>query len=208
MVTYFVVFLLFCLYGFWLFWGLKRTLEGRKNNIRYLSIEQWKKLDSLKKSRRDSLIVKLLYFTGCTVNELINIKISDFDFRKGILRIRGEVSRNSRQRNVFVPHELLKLVKAYRKENDKSDFIFYTRQSCQMTTKRVRQLVQKYCRQAGITNANPQLLRYTHIAHAYMKNIPVDAIQQQVGLRKSRAIEIFSQLRLSAVPDAYRNFAN
>jgi hypothetical protein len=75
-----------------------------------------------------------------------------------------------------------------------------------MTTKRVHQLVEKYCVLSALPALGPQILRYTHIVHAYQKNIPIDAIQHQVGLKRSRAIEIFQELPELDTKDAYKRF--
>lgn len=174
--------------------------------IRYLSFDEWDKLKSHKKLSRDDLIVHILYSTGCTVNELVNIRVKDIDFKNQVLHIRKSSSRNNYHRCVFLSKKVLDKIKAYLRENPSYDYLFSTRQSKKMTTKRVRQIVQDLCSQIDIKDATPQILRYTHIAHAYQKNIPVDAIQKQVGIRRSRAIEIFNQLKMTSLKDAYKKF--
>jgi len=176
----------------------------QKNNIRYLDIGEWNCLDSIPKSERDSLILRLLYETGCTVNELVNIKRSDFE--GNIIRIRPKHARNHEPRTAYISDTLLKEIRGFCRKKPEGDFLFSTRQSSCMTTKRIRQLVQKYCSTARIGRVNPQVLRYTHIVHAYQRNIPLDAIQRQVGLKRSRAIEIFEQLPELETKDAYKRF--
>ncbi len=174
--------------------------------IRYLSFDEWDKLKSYKKLSRDDLIITILYSTGCTVNELVNIKIKDIDFKNQILNVRKSTSRNNYHRQVFLSKKVIDKIKKYIKENSAGDYLFSTRQSNKMTTKRVRQIIQSLCAQIKIKDATPQIIRYTHIAHAYKKNIPVDAIQKQVGIRRSRAIEIFNQLKMTSLKDAYKGF--
>ena len=174
--------------------------------IRYLTFEEWEKLRSFKKLRRDDLILTILYSTGCTVNELVNIKVRDIDFSNRILTIRKNNSRNKSLRKVYLSQKVIDKIKNFIEENQSGEYLFSTRQSKKMTTKRVRQIVQKLCAKIKIKDATPQILRYTHIVHAYKMNIPVDAILRQVGLRRSRAIEIFNQLKLSNLEEAYKQF--
>ncbi len=174
--------------------------------IRYLSESELDRFWTLEKNQRDDVILKVLYFTGCTVNELVNIRISDIDLKQRTIRIRSQNSRNKTARKVFISKTLAQTLKKFLAIKTKSIYLLSTRQSPQMTTKRVRQIVGSLCRRCRIKNATPQIFRYTHIAHAYRKNIPVDAIVRQVGLKRSRAIEIFNQLRLNKVEDAYRAF--
>ena len=137
-------------------------------------------------------------------------KKKDFDFSKGTLTIYAENSRNHESRVAHVSKSLIALVKEYinsaAANAKKSEYLFATRQSKAMTTKRARQIVHKYCNIAGIKTNNPQVIRYTHIVHAYLKGIPFNAIASQVGLKRSRAIEIFSQLPDLAANNPYNKF--
>ena len=180
--------------------------DSNNKKLRYLSHREFDRLNSISKNNRDDLILSMLYETGCTVNELVNIKNSHFNFEKNILSIRGKHARNKEHRNVFISSVLIKKIKEFQKSNTISDYLLFTRQSGSMTTKRICQLVKKYCKLAGLTEFTPQILRYTHIVYAYEKNIPLDSIRKQVGLKRSRAIELFSQLPKKESPDAYRNF--
>lgn len=179
-----------------------------KYPIKYLTYSEWDRLDALKKNSRDDLILCILYNSGCTVNELINIRVKDIDQKKGMLSISKDSSRNKHSRRVFISPRVIEKIKKYIEENSPSTYLFSTRQSSQITTKRVRQIVQSLCKKIKVVDATPQIMRYTHIAHAFMKNIPVDAIQAQVGLRRSRAIEIFNQLKINSPKDAYQAFDN
>ncbi len=174
--------------------------------IRYLSFEEWEKLKSQKKNTRDDLIINLLYFTGCTVNELVNIKIKDIDFKEKILKIRKNTSRNNYFRQVYLSEKVIKKIRNYIITARPENYLLSTRQSKKMSTKRVRQIIQELCSMIKIKETTPQIIRYTHIAHAYKKNIPIDAIQKQVGIRRSRAIEIFNQLKITRLKDAYKEF--
>jgi integrase len=151
------------------------------------------------------LLLRLLYETGCTVNELVNIRTKDVSAEQCIIRIRAENSRNHEYREAHVSQRLIHLI-SRPEGGELGEFVLSTRQSASMTTKRARQIVQSSCRSVGIEDANPQILRYTHIAHAFMKNVPVDAIQKQVGLKRSRAIEVFGQLSALSPKDVYRRF--
>lgn len=174
--------------------------------IRYLSFGEWEKLKGIDKLERDELILSILYSTGCTVNELVNIKVKDIDFKNKTLIIRKTNSRNKTYRKVYLSGRVLEKIESFLREHNAGEYLFSTRQSKKMTTKRVRQIVQKLCSKINVKDATPQIIRYTHIAHAYKKNIPVDAIVRQVGLRRSRAIEIFNQLKLSKLENAYEEF--
>lgn len=182
-----------------------------KAEIKYLTLKEWKAVSRLPKAARDSLILELLYKTGCTVNELVNLKVADIDFRKKTATFRARSSRNHEQRVAILPTTLTLEIKEFLRTKGKfqakQSYIFDTRQSPQMTTKRIRQIVQDCTKKAGIKGKNnPQILRYTHIVHAYMRNIPIASIQRQVGLKRSRAIQIFTELKTETYENDYRKF--
>ena len=62
----------------------------KKRLITYLSKEEFNKLNNQINNHRDRLILNTLYETGCTVNELINIKISDLNFLEGTIKFLPE----------------------------------------------------------------------------------------------------------------------
>jgi len=181
-------------------------LKHTESGLRYLEFNEYSKLCSINKALRDDLICNILYETGCTVNELVNIRKKDLDLKAGQISIRSKNARNKESRTVFISKELARKIKPYLEENRESPYLFCTRQSDSITTKRVRQIVVALFNKIGITDGSPQVLRYTHIVHAYKRNIPLAAIQKQVGLKRSRAIEIFSQLPVNDMKGAYSNF--
>ncbi len=153
---------------------------------------------------RDRLILRILYETGCTVKELVGLRYSDVDFAGRAIHISRKSARSG-PRNVYVSAQLLDAIREYKHKNP-SPYLLSTRQSNRMTRKRVRQIVQGLLGSAGFAGHGPQTIRYTHIVHAYSKGIPLPAIQRQVGLGRSRAIEIFSQLPNLETGDAYSKF--
>ncbi len=177
-----------------------------KSKVRFLNFDEFEHLSRIPKEQRDELIISILYETGCTVNELAHIRNSHFDLESNRLKITREHARNQSSRLVYISEGLARKVREFCKNRPDQEYLFYTRQGKSITTKRIRQIVQNSCRQAKIRDAGPQVLRYTHIFHAYMKNIPLDAIQKQVGLKRSRAIEIFGQLPEMDQKDAYKRF--
>ncbi|RMF05540.1 hypothetical protein D6764_04530 [Candidatus Woesearchaeota archaeon] len=190
---------------------LRPIREGEEQKIRFLTLKEWERIKEQPKNLRDQIIIELLYATGCTVNELVNIKVSDLSFEKHEVRIGAESSRNHEGRKALIPSSLIEKIEDYLREihpgEEKSRYLLATRQSPQITTKRVRQIVQKYASLAGVKDKNnPQILRYTHIVHAFRKGVPIPAIQRQVGIKRSRAIQIFNQLKTEVTEDAYRAF--
>ena len=173
-----------------------------ERKITYLEIEEVIRLVRSMPNLRDKLIILLLYETGCSVTELINILSRNIKPKTNEIIIENSV-RTNEKRTVKVSKELINTIKLYILEKKKeksvaSQFLLSTRQSVSMTQKRIQQIVSVYRIKSGALSGEritPQILRYTHIAHAYEKEVGINEITRQVGLKRSRAIEIFSQLK-------------
>ena len=70
----------------------------------------------------------------------------------------------------------------------------------------MRQIIQALGKDALGRDINPQEIRYTHIAHALSKNIPLTAIQHQVGLDTLRMTQLAEQLSPKRYTNAYETF--
>ncbi len=180
---------------------------GKKKSdhrLRYLSFREWKRLKRQDMPIRDSLIFQILYETGCTVKELSMIRVKDLELSFSRIRLCGY--RGSPARYSYISDHLVKILRVQTAKSKPDSYLLSSRQSPCMTTKRIRQLVQSYSLNRGIPDVNPQIIRYTHIVHAYLKDVPLNEIQKQVGLRRSRAIELFSTLPEKPMKKAYRSF--
>ncbi len=173
----------------------------------YFTTAEKKAIDSLSAPERDRLILDFLYESGCTVNELVNVKVSDLDPKEATAHIRSEGNKYREERHCYISKSLAKRIERFCKDKKPTSYIFDTRQSAQMTTKRIRQLVMIYLSKIHLEyKAFPQTFRYTHIIHAYQKGVPISAIEAQVGLKHTRLIQVISSLETQEEKKIYRRF--
>lgn len=177
-----------------------------KKEIIYLNRKELARLYHQIENSRDLLMLDLLYFSGCTVNELINIKIKDIDFSKNLIKFPAESTKGNKSRDSQVPKKLIKQIKEYVASEKPAMYLFSSRQSSQITTKRARQLIQGYSQKADLGKINPQIIRYTHIAHALQKGLSLTAIQKQVGMERLRIVQIYEALVPEEEENEYEKF--
>ncbi|MFC1800612.1 tyrosine-type recombinase/integrase [Nanoarchaeota archaeon] len=158
--------------------------------IQHLLREEFNRLKYIIDCKRDQLILNILYETGCTVNELVNIKIKHINFRNRTIKFPPESTKTNKKRFSFISPALAKQIKKF--SSEQKEFLFSSRQSPQLTTKRVRQIIQSYSEAAGLGKINPQIIRYTHIAHALERGIPLTAIKKQIGIGRLRIVQVES----------------
>ncbi len=177
----------------------------KKKVVESLSKRDFSRLKDQIDNDRDKLILNVLYETGCTVNELVKIKIKEIDFEKKIIKFPSASTKSNKPRVSYISKNLVNEITEYIKNHD-SPNLLASRQSSQITTKRVRQLIQSYSQKAGLGKINPQVIRYTHIAHALEKGITLAAVQKQVGMERLRMVQIYEVLVPEEKEGEYEKF--
>ncbi|MBN1792980.1 site-specific integrase [Candidatus Woesearchaeota archaeon] len=140
-----------------------------------LSQEQVRLIRGRIEDEQHKLIFDTILETGCRLSELVNIKAKDLDVKKDSIRIGKHTSKISQRLSL----QLTGLTG--KKQPNK--FLFSTRQSPQISDKRVFQLVRDYAKKAGIQGVSPQILRNTSIAQAMEEGKDAKEIEQQTGIK-------------------------
>ncbi|HII71956.1 TPA: site-specific integrase [Candidatus Woesearchaeota archaeon] len=181
-----------------------------QKRIQYISSEEIVKLESSIKQKRDRLLLKILYETGCTVNEAVNIAKDDIDGAHNRISFPGSITKSKQAKTSIISQELAAKITSYtdelEKEGIKSRYLFASRQSESMTTKRARQLILLYGKKAGLGKVLPQMLRYAHVLHAAEKGVPLEAIERQTGINKIRLVQIMDSVTRQEPADDYMKF--
>lgn len=171
------------------------------NRLTYLELDEIRGFLSSIDNARDKLLIRILYETGCSLIELTNIKIEDIagnkikikeDKKIRFSRISGKLSKDIK---MFVEGNKLK----------KDSYLISTRQSNQISEKRIRQLIQKYTKKYR-QKINPQMFRYYHIAHAYQNGVFIENISNQLGITKYRIFQVLNELGFKPSQNHYNNF--
>ncbi|MBN2422480.1 tyrosine-type recombinase/integrase [Candidatus Woesearchaeota archaeon] len=138
----------------------------------YLSIEEIKLLILSIDNTRDRLILEILYETGCSLNELVNIRIKDINKTIKIKNRRIKTSEN-----------LSKLIKKYSKNRKPNDFLFSSRENHKISKRRIQQILNKHSGRILKKNITPNTLRATHIIHDFLDRKPIKQIETEVGIK-------------------------
>ena len=150
----------------------------------YLTKSQINKIRNNISKSQHLLIFEVLYETGCKLKELINLKLSDINFKDLTLTIKSDYTQYNKKRTFSISKKLSLQIKEFVLENNLSqnEFLFSTRQSPQISDKRVFQILKKYTKLAGIS-ASPRIIRNTSIAHSLQANKPKSEIKAKYGIQ-------------------------
>ena len=139
-----------------------------------------------------ALMIRLLFFTGCRVAEMVNMQIEDIDLATGRIRVMG---KGKKERTVLVPRSFLLTLKVYL-GNRRNGPVFVSRQGGNYTTRRVRQIVDGYAKPLGI-RATPHTFRHQLITYLTNKGLLDREIQLLSGHSHRDALIIYQHLALN-----------
>ena len=147
-----------------------KKLSGLKelNEKKVLTEKQISELKAVIKNKQHLLMVELILETGCTLAELVGIKKTDI---KGqIIQITG--------RKTNISEKISKILLGI-----KTEYVFSSRQSQKISDKRVFQIIKGYAKKVGLKEANPQILRNTHVMNALEVGVSKTEIENKTGVK-------------------------
>jgi integrase/recombinase XerC len=150
------------------------TPKREKNTRQYLSSPEYTKMLSLAGgSPRDYCILQVFLQTGIRVSELAKLTVSDIDFLKPALSVKG---KGSVEREIELEKKGIQALKSYLsvRAQTGSTRLFLNYKGEPISERGIRKLVVKYRKEAGITKkASCHTLRHTFATYLYFVNFDV-----------------------------------
>lgn len=156
---------------------------------------------------RDKLIFEIFYGTGMRVSELINLKVSSFNFGNETVKIFGKGSKDR-----IVPYgkkvdEILNQFLEFRivflpKE---SEFIFTNPKGKQISRQKVSQILKKYL--SKITERegiSPHTLRHTFATHMLDAGADIKYIRELLGHESLSSTQIYTHTSIEELKQTYK----
>lgn len=148
---------------------------------------------------RNALIMETLYATGMRVSELINVKINDIDFKRGIIKVIG---KGSKQRIVPIYPTLIEKIESYlitRQEyfvKDKDPgFLFLNKNGTGLTRQHIWNIVKDKCTENNITkHVSPHTMRHSFATHMLSGGADLRTLQIFLGHSNISTTEIYTHV--------------
>jgi integrase/recombinase XerD len=179
-------------------------VKPRTQIIQRLSQEEVQSIINLAYQKKGlyGLIIKVLFFSGCRVNELVNIKAEHINFSENEIYI--EMGKGQKQRYVpifpFLKQELLTHL-----ADRRQGYLFESRLNDKFSTRRIQQIVKQVSKEAGINrNVYPHLFRKSIATFLLNKGMPIDQVQQFLGHSKLETTQIYAKTSIQNLKDNYQ----
>jgi len=152
---------------------------------------------------RDRAILETFYSTGIRISELVGLNNEDVDFIGGIAKVMG---KGKKERIVPIGERAIAAIRDYLgKRKKQQDALFLNKSGKRITTRGVRNIVEKYIRIAGIKQGvSPHTLRHSFATHLLNRGADLRSVQELLGHANLSTTQIYTHLttdRLKAVYD-------
>ena len=176
--------------------------QDMQNMFQYLPFpDDWK-------GKTDRLLLMLFYQTGMRLSEQVNLKESQVDYSKKVIKVLG---KGNKERVVPVSGELVDEMKMYQQakrkqlENFDNTYFFVLENGKRIYAKYVYLIVKKYL--SAITTLNkksPHILRHTFATHLTNNGADINAIKELLGHSSLAATQVYTHNNIEKLKEAHK----
>ncbi|MFV0515841.1 MAG: tyrosine-type recombinase/integrase [Aminipila sp.] len=156
--------------------------------------------------RRDIAIIELLFCTGIRVNELANLKYTDWDDLEHCFKY---VAKGKKMKAAFIDNkEVLKALKDYMNavKDIGSEYIFLSKLNKKISTSAVREIVKKYANKAGIPKKiTPHTFRRSYATMLIDSGLDITYVKEALGHSSITTTQFYIRLSNEATRKALRS---
>ena len=178
-----------------------KTPKIKKHLPGFLSYDQIKKALEID-DPRNRAIMEILYSCGLRAGELVGLNISDIDFNRDEVKIKG---KGDKQRIVPLGRAAKDAVLKYidvRKSNVPQLFLNY--RGGRLTTRSIQYIVRKHLMKlARAAGTNPHILRHSFATHLLENGADLRAVQELLGHSSLSTVQIYTHLTTKRLKEIY-----
>ena len=151
---------------------------------------------------RDSAIMETLYSTGMRVSELIGINVTDVDFDKGLVKVKG---KGKKERLLPIGNHALHAIQLYRnKRGSDKQALFLNNRGGRLTERSVARMLEKYVKKAGINlNVSPHTFRHSFATHLLDRGADLRSVQELLGHANLSTTQIYTHITTERLRQVY-----
>ncbi len=155
---------------------------------------------SNKQGERNRAILETLYSCGLRVTELINLKISNINFKEGYIKVIG---KGDKERLTPIGSNALKYISIYVNEvrihqkisKNQEDFVFLNNRGSKLSRVMIFTLLKRIVDKVGIKKkVSPHTFRHSFATHLIEGGADLRAVQEMLGHESITTTEIYTHL--------------
>ena len=147
---------------------------------------------------RDKAMLELLYASGVRISELVNIKFSDLDLERNIIKVFG---KGSKERLVPFGEDAAQCISAYIDERKKNKdiasikYIFLNNRGSKISRHAFWHRLKEYCFEIGLKrDISPHTLRHAFATHLLNRGADLRSVQVLLGHSDLSTTQIYTHI--------------
>ena len=199
-----------------------------KQKIEYLDVPTFETILSKEENEfmeiRNQLIIEVLYGTGIRASELLDLKISDFNFELNYLIVNGEKGvlrliplAKMTKRAILRYLEVLKSVNEnetvidevhskVKEKNEVKGLLFRNNRGEQLTRQGLWKIIKNYGEKFDLSmQLTPQLIRNSFVIHLLENGADEKTLQEILGVKELSIIEEYYKMKNNRIKDVFNS---
>jgi integrase/recombinase XerD len=173
-----------------------RYIEYCKRNRRLpivLSVIEMEQLINACTNLKHKTIICLMYSCALRVGEVINLKLKDLDYSRGIINIKD--AKGGKDRQVMLAPELQDLLDSYIINYKPIDYLFSGQFEPFYSERSISNFLKKYAELAGLEKrVYPHLLRHTSATHFVEQGTDINLLQKLLGHSNVKTTHLYTHI--------------
>jgi site-specific recombinase XerD len=158
-----------------------------------LSIEEVISLLQATRNLKHRVVLAILYSSGLRISEIIDLKLSDFDFKRKQLHIQNGKGRKDRY--ATIAESAFPLIKNYYKTYKPKTYFIENPKGGKYSPQSIRAFLKKSLNLAEITKTvTPHTLRHSYATHMLEQGIGIRHIQELLGHSRPETTMIYTHV--------------
>lgn len=144
--------------------------------------------------RRDKAMIEILYATGMRISELVNLKLTDIDLNRSVLKVFG---KGSKERLVPYGEKAAEALDVYLRDRKKSDSknVFLSNRGSQITRGAFWQRIKIYIKRENLKSSiSPHTLRHAFATHLLNRGADLRSVQILLGHSDLSTTQIYTHI--------------
>lgn len=154
-------------------------------------------LDSIQNLKHKA-ILSLIYSAGLRISEAIEMKVSDIDSKRMLIRVRQ--AKGKKDRYVMLSEKLLFLLREYYKEYKPKEYLFEGQKGSKYSSRSIQSIFRQALKKANVQKkASVHTLRHSFATHLLEAGTDIRIIQQLLGHNSIKTTQIYTQVSNSKI---------
>lgn len=172
-----------------------KTPRYNKRNPKYLEVDELEMLREACQTSRQRALVEVMYATGCRLQEVHDMDITDIDLHKFSAKV---VGKGDKQREVFFSMKAMYHLKKYldsRKDDCEALFVTERKPYRRVSDRAIQREIKKIGINSNIKkNITPHVLRHTFASLSLNNNMDISVIQSILGHSSVATTQVYAHI--------------